>query len=394
MIRQGLVPDVPYCDAVVHGDGLTSLQFRDTPGGPTREVRANVLHKGFLVPKLQLRNALPRSSSFPVAKTLASPLAKQSFTEVGSQAGAWEPDAFFLVPKLQLRNALPRSSSFPVAKTLASPLAKQSFTEVGFQAGAWEPDGLRLQRHGQFIVMSVGGADGTFRHSGCARKHVFTDPVYVGLAVCADDNKVIEEAEFAEVRLTPVTPAGKPRLQSTLEIVPVGSKDRQAIYHSTTHFEAPNWSRDAIHFVFNSQGSLFRLPVKGGTPERIDTGSARRLQQRPRVLAGRTRDRHQRPFATRRQIADLHPAGGWRHAAADHAHGPVLLARLVAGRKDAGVLRRARRQVRRLHDPGRGRRTAAADDGGGARTTARNTAPTGARSTSTPTAPGGCRSGE
>ena len=106
---------------------------------------------------------------------------------------------------------------------------------------------------------------------------MFTDPVYVGLAVCAHDNKVIEEAEFAEVHLTPVIPAvGKPRLNSTLEIVPVGSQDRQAIYHSTNQFEAPNWSLDGSHFVFNSQGSLFRLPVKGGTPERIDTGSAKR----------------------------------------------------------------------------------------------------------------------
>jgi len=37
MIRQSLDPDAPYADAVVHGNGLTSLQFRDkrrtyTPG--------------------------------------------------------------------------------------------------------------------------------------------------------------------------------------------------------------------------------------------------------------------------------------------------------------------------------------------------------------------------
>ena len=106
---------------------------------------------------------------------------------------------------------------------------------------------------------------------------MFTDPVYVGLAVCADDNKVIEEVEFADVRLTPVTPAaGKPQLNSTLEIVPVASQDRQAVYHSINHFEAPNWSVDGTNFVFNSHGSLFRLPVKGGTPERIDTGVAKR----------------------------------------------------------------------------------------------------------------------
>ncbi len=225
---------------------------------------------------------------------------------------------------------------------------------------------MRLERHGQFIVMSVGGADGSFRHSGCARKLVFTDPVYVGLAVCAHDNKVIEEAEFAEVRLTPVAPAaGKPRLNSTLEIVPVGSKDRQAIYHSTNHFEAPNWSLDGSHFVFNSQGSLFRLPVKGGTPELIDTGFATRCNN----------DHGFSPDGKQLAISDQSQAGGKSliyilpatggTPQADHAHGPVLLARLVAGRQDAGVLRRARRQVRRLHDPGRGRRRAAADDGRG-----------------------------
>ena len=38
MIRQSLATNAPYVDAVVHGNGLTSLQFRDSPGGPTREV--------------------------------------------------------------------------------------------------------------------------------------------------------------------------------------------------------------------------------------------------------------------------------------------------------------------------------------------------------------------
>ena len=33
--RQGLDPDSPYADDAVHGDGLISLQYRDTPGGPT-----------------------------------------------------------------------------------------------------------------------------------------------------------------------------------------------------------------------------------------------------------------------------------------------------------------------------------------------------------------------
>ena len=42
MIRQDLSPDSPYVDVAVHGDGLTSLQFREVKGGDTHEVQANV----------------------------------------------------------------------------------------------------------------------------------------------------------------------------------------------------------------------------------------------------------------------------------------------------------------------------------------------------------------
>ena len=42
LIRQSLEPDAAYVDAVVHGDGLTSIQYREVQGGLTREVRANV----------------------------------------------------------------------------------------------------------------------------------------------------------------------------------------------------------------------------------------------------------------------------------------------------------------------------------------------------------------
>jgi hypothetical protein len=39
MFRQSLDADSAYVDAVVHGDGLTSLQFRSERGGPTREIQ-------------------------------------------------------------------------------------------------------------------------------------------------------------------------------------------------------------------------------------------------------------------------------------------------------------------------------------------------------------------
>ena len=48
MIRQSLAPDSSYVDAVIHGDGLTSLQFRKTKGGPTEEIQSPISAPAFL----------------------------------------------------------------------------------------------------------------------------------------------------------------------------------------------------------------------------------------------------------------------------------------------------------------------------------------------------------
>ena len=42
MIRQSLAPDAPYVDVLVHGDGLTALQYRDAPAADTQEMRSDV----------------------------------------------------------------------------------------------------------------------------------------------------------------------------------------------------------------------------------------------------------------------------------------------------------------------------------------------------------------
>jgi WD40 repeat protein len=42
MIRQSLDPGSAYADAVVHGNGLTSIQYREVLGGVTREIQSNV----------------------------------------------------------------------------------------------------------------------------------------------------------------------------------------------------------------------------------------------------------------------------------------------------------------------------------------------------------------
>lgn len=42
VIRQNLDPGSPYVDVARHGDGLTSLQFREAQDGTTKEIQSNV----------------------------------------------------------------------------------------------------------------------------------------------------------------------------------------------------------------------------------------------------------------------------------------------------------------------------------------------------------------
>jgi TolB protein len=42
MIRQSLQPDSAYADVALHGDGLTSLQYRSSAGAQTKEIRSDL----------------------------------------------------------------------------------------------------------------------------------------------------------------------------------------------------------------------------------------------------------------------------------------------------------------------------------------------------------------
>ena len=53
MIRKDLTPGSPYADIAVHGDGLTSLQYRLVQDGPTAEIRSTV--KGATRVRIQKR---------------------------------------------------------------------------------------------------------------------------------------------------------------------------------------------------------------------------------------------------------------------------------------------------------------------------------------------------
>jgi TolB protein len=184
IIRQSLAADSPYVDAAIHGDGLTSIQCRETPGDATHEVQANLT----------------------------------------------------------------------------------------------APRRIQLEKQGDYVFLSAAREGEAIHTTGGSFRIRFHEPFYVGLGVCAHDNKVMEKAVFSNVViLTGKPPAtAEPVLESTLETVPIASGDRRVVYHTRDHIEAPSWSRDGKTLLFNHDGRLHRLPVDGGVPQLIDTGFATR----------------------------------------------------------------------------------------------------------------------
>jgi len=132
VIRQSLEAGSPYVDVAEHGDGLTSLQFREVAGGPTREIQSNV-------------------------------------------------------------------------------------------SG---PGRVRLDKIGDVVYLSV-SKDGAAPHpSGCSFRLHFSDPFYIGLAVCSHDNTAFETAEFSKVEIgTADKAAAAP--QPLLKIITLPSGDRR-----------------------------------------------------------------------------------------------------------------------------------------------------------------------
>jgi TolB protein len=180
MIRQSLDGNSPMVDIARHGDGLTSLQFRDAAGADTHEVESNIS----------------------------------------------------------------------------------------------APSRMMLEKRGDYFYAYVSGKDGELEPAGASIRLALNGPFYVGIGVSAHDKDDLQTAIFSNVKVeSPAAETGeKTELYSTIETVAIASTDRRVAYVARAHFEAPNWSRDGSYFLFNQDGSIYRLALNDNKPVRIPTG--------------------------------------------------------------------------------------------------------------------------
>lgn len=144
------------------------------------------------------------------------------------------------------------------------------------QSDVSAPVRVRLEKRGNYLSMWTATTGGELKPAGGYLPVPLTGIFFVGLGVCAHDNKTIETAVFSNVTLEPVTASADAptALECSLEAVAIASTDRRIVYRTRDHIEAPNWSRDGKYFLFNRDGRICKLPVTGGAPQVLDTGVA------------------------------------------------------------------------------------------------------------------------
>jgi dipeptidyl aminopeptidase/acylaminoacyl peptidase len=148
---------------------------------------------------------------------------------------------------------------------------------------------IQLERTGNKITMRVANWGEPLQEVAGQEMPNLKDSVLVGLFISSHDSDKIEEAKVWNVRLDKPVPetyhpnpqVKLPRVAGVvgcrLETMDVFTGNRNVIRESASRFEAPNWMPDGKRLLYNEGGSLYTIAVEGGTPEKLNTGTADRI---------------------------------------------------------------------------------------------------------------------
>jgi TolB protein len=135
---------------------------------------------------------------------------------------------------------------------------------------------IQLERVGNKVTMRAAHAGEPLQTIGSKELENMKDEVLAGLFISSHNADAVEEARVWNVRISKPVAEGQKIQGSRLETMNVFDGKRKVIYESSARFEAPNWMPDGKKLLFNEAGSLYTIPIAGGTPEKLNTGFADR----------------------------------------------------------------------------------------------------------------------
>ena len=141
---------------------------------------------------------------------------------------------------------------------------------------------IQIERAGKIIFMRAAHFGEPLETIGSYEMENLPDEILAGLFVCSHNPEITEEAKIWNVRIdTPVgdtyNPGREGYIGCRLETMDVFSGKRMVLFEKQGRFEAPNWMPKGDQLLFNMDGLLYKIPVRGGELTKLNTGFATRL---------------------------------------------------------------------------------------------------------------------
>jgi hypothetical protein len=271
LIRQGLEPDAAYADAAMHGDGLTSLQFREVQGDVTHEVQSSVSGPRRL--RLERYGDVITMSVARAGEELhpsggSCTIKFKDPVYVGLGVCAHDKNAFeearFSNITLEAREH--RATTNVVLESTLEQVAIASkdrravyHTRGNLEAPNWMPDGKHLlfNQRGRIYRVAVEGGKPEELDTGFATR-------------CNNDHGISPDG--AQLAISDQSQGGK----SLIYLVPIGGgapRRVTALGPSYWHGWSPDGKTLAYCAERNGEFDIYTIPAAGGDERRLTTAA-------------------------------------------------------------------------------------------------------------------------
>lgn len=270
MVRQSLDADSVYADVARHGEGLTSIQFREAKGGTTHEVQSNisapqrlrlVKQGNYAYMLLAGEGAEPRMAAGSPRIELRDPY------YVGIGVCAHDKDAVekAVFSNLELENKAAEAGRklvlYSTLETIPVPGGDRRVvyaTEGRIEAPNWTKDGASIIYNSQgrlYRIPSTGGRP---------------EPIDTGLATRNNNDHGISP----DGTMLAISDQSQGDHQSRIYVVPLaGGTPRRVTQKGPSYFHG--WSPDGKTLAFCGQRDgefdIYTIPAEGGEETRLTT---------------------------------------------------------------------------------------------------------------------------
>lgn len=269
LVRQSLDADAAYADAALHGDGLTSLQYREAPGARTYEIQSHVsAPRRLRIEKrgsyVSMSVARPGEDPQPAGGSFRLVLKDPFYVGLGvcaHNSNAMERVVFANVeldasPSREGGLTTQRLISTLETVTIASKDRRAVYTTTNhIEAPNWLRDGFLFNSKGRIYRLPLDGGDAHVIDTGFATR-------------CNNDHGVSPDGKSL------VISDHSQERHSLIYILPVdGGTPRRITKPGPSYWHG--WSPDGTTLAYcaerNGEFDIYSMPVGGGEETRLTT---------------------------------------------------------------------------------------------------------------------------